>query len=408
MAAVEDKIASIYEGSRIPSRVPTILDVPAGAAGQRGRPPGQLRPEPSVDARRPPPHRRPRRRAGRRPRGGDRLPPHRLREDDGAEDVVEVRDVPGADRLRRLPEQRARLRLRGRAAARAGGAEEGEVDAHAALRAQPDPLASRVSRHVGARAGSDFDVLVLLPRARDDPRPVRDRHRPARCTRATSRSAASRRTSRRASTREARKFVEWMPHALDDYPGSSTATRSGSSGRGAIGMLSGHDAIALGQTGPNLRASGVNWDLRRDAAVPPTTRSTSTCRSTPAATSRPLPRAHERDGGVDAASTRRCLRPASAHRRQPWIADDRKVVLPPARSSTRRWSRSSTTSRSSPGLPRTRRQIYVAIESPRGESGCYLVSDGGPKPWRVHFRAPSFVALEATATCVARLATSPT
>jgi NADH-quinone oxidoreductase subunit D len=45
-------------------------------------------------------------------------------------------------------------------------------------------------------------------------------------------------------------------------------------------------------------------------------------------------------------------------------------------------------------------EIYVAVESPRGESGCYLVSDGGPKPWRVHFRAPSFVALEATATCL--------
>jgi NADH-quinone oxidoreductase subunit D len=45
-------------------------------------------------------------------------------------------------------------------------------------------------------------------------------------------------------------------------------------------------------------------------------------------------------------------------------------------------------------------EIYVAVESPRGESGCYLVSDGGPKPWRIHFRAPSFVALEATATCL--------
>ncbi|MDX6414117.1 MAG: NADH-quinone oxidoreductase subunit, partial [Gaiellaceae bacterium] len=37
-------------------------------------------------------------------------------------------------------------------------------------------------------------------------------------------------------------------------------------------------------------------------------------------------------------------------------------------------------------------------ESPRGELGCYVVSDGGPKPWRVKFRAPSFVALQATAT----------
>jgi NADH-quinone oxidoreductase subunit D len=47
-------------------------------------------------------------------------------------------------------------------------------------------------------------------------------------------------------------------------------------------------------------------------------------------------------------------------------------------------------------------EIYVAVESPRGEAGCYLVSDGGPKPWRIHFRAPSFAALEATATCLHR------
>ena len=45
-------------------------------------------------------------------------------------------------------------------------------------------------------------------------------------------------------------------------------------------------------------------------------------------------------------------------------------------------------------------EVYVAVESARGELGCYVVSDGGPKPWRVKFRAPSFVALEATATTV--------
>ena len=39
-------------------------------------------------------------------------------------------------------------------------------------------------------------------------------------------------------------------------------------------------------------------------------------------------------------------------------------------------------------------QVYSAVESPRGEFGCYLVSDGGPKPWRIHFRAPSFVSLQ--------------
>ena len=39
-------------------------------------------------------------------------------------------------------------------------------------------------------------------------------------------------------------------------------------------------------------------------------------------------------------------------------------------------------------------EVYVAIESPRGELGCYLVSDGSAKPYRMHIRAPSFVNLQ--------------
>ena len=45
-------------------------------------------------------------------------------------------------------------------------------------------------------------------------------------------------------------------------------------------------------------------------------------------------------------------------------------------------------------------EVYVTVESPRGELGCYVVSDGGTRPWRVKFRGCSFVALEATATCM--------
>ncbi len=40
-------------------------------------------------------------------------------------------------------------------------------------------------------------------------------------------------------------------------------------------------------------------------------------------------------------------------------------------------------------------EVYTAVESPRGELGCYLVADGGPKPYRLHTRAPSFVNLQA-------------
>jgi NADH-quinone oxidoreductase subunit D len=39
--------------------------------------------------------------------------------------------------------------------------------------------------------------------------------------------------------------------------------------------------------------------------------------------------------------------------------------------------------------------VYSAVESPRGEIGCYLVSDGSSKPYRLHVRGPSFVNLQA-------------
>jgi NADH-quinone oxidoreductase subunit D len=47
------------------------------------------------------------------------------------------------------------------------------------------------------------------------------------------------------------------------------------------------------------------------------------------------------------------------------------------------------------GFNLPRGEVYLPTESPRGELGCYLVSDGGPRPVRVHFRAPSFANLQA-------------
>ena len=178
--------------------------------------------------------------------------------------MVEGDHLPRADRLRRLPEQRARLRARGREAARARGAAQGDVDADAALRAEPDPLAPRLARDVGARAGGDLDVLVLLPRARADPRPVRARHRgadahpllPGRRARRghpaglLSASAASSSSGCRTRSTSTRRSLDRNEIWLERTQG--------------IGLLSAEDAIALGQSGPVLRASGVDWDLRRD------------------------------------------------------------------------------------------------------------------------------------------------
>ena len=85
----------------------------------------------------------------------------------------------------------------------------------------------------------------------------------------------------------------------------------------------------------------------------------------------------------------------------PWIVDDRKIVLPPRHElHTSMESLIHHFKLVTEGYRVPEGEVYVAVESPRGELGCYLVSDGGPKPWRVKFRAPSFAALEATATCM--------
>src|SRR5947199_3608847 len=63
---------------------------------------------------------------------------------------------------------------------------------------------------------------------------------------------------------EARKFCDWMPTAIDDYETMLTRNKIWLERTEGIGLLSAADAIALGQSGPVLRASGVDWDLRRN------------------------------------------------------------------------------------------------------------------------------------------------
>ncbi len=88
-----------------------------------------------------------------------------------------------------------------------------------------------------------------------------------------------------------------------------------------------------------------------------------------------------------------------------WIADDRKVVLPPREElHTSMESLIHHFKIVTEGYRVPAGEVYVTIESPRGEQGCYVVSDGGPRPWRVHFRAPSFLAVASAPTlCQGRL-----
>ena len=197
---------------------------------------------------------------------------------------------------------------------------------------------------------------------------------------------------------ECKRFTEEFPESIDMYETLLTNQKIWLERTRGLGLLSADDAIALGQSGPVLRASGVDWDLRRDepyAAYPELDFD--------------VPVYHEGDVydryriRVDemresVKMIEQCLEgmPGGA-----WIADDRKVVLPPREElHTSMESLIHHFKIVTEGYRVPEGEVYVAVESARGEFGCYLVSDGGPKPWRVKFRAPSFVALEATATCV--------
>ena len=200
---------------------------------------------------------------------------------------------------------------------------------------------------------------------------------------------------------ECRAFTERMPGAVDEYETMLNRNAIWLERTKGLGLLSAADALALGQSGPVLRASGSTGTCARTSRTSPTTRSISASPSTTTATSTT----------VTGCTWRRCASRRRSSRRRS--------------TGSRTWSatRGSWTTgasccrRGTSSIPRWKvlihhfkivtegyrvpeGEIYVPTESPRGEFGCYVVSSGGPKPWRVKFRAPSFVALEATATCM--------
>jgi NADH-quinone oxidoreductase subunit D len=200
---------------------------------------------------------------------------------------------------------------------------------------------------------------------------------------------------------ECRKFCDWMPHAVDDYESMLNRNKIWLERTQGIGLLSRDDAIALGQSGPVLRASGVDWDLRKvqpylaygdvEFDVPVYEEGDVYARY----------RVHMEEFRESTKIIRQCVDALEQMQGEPWITDDRKIVLPPREElHTSMESLIHHFKIVTEGYRVPEGEVYVTIESPRGELGCYVVSDGGPKPWRVKFRAPSFVALEATATCM--------
>jgi NADH-quinone oxidoreductase subunit D len=200
---------------------------------------------------------------------------------------------------------------------------------------------------------------------------------------------------------EARKFCEQMPKGVDDYEGLLTRNQIWLERTKGIGLLSAEDAIALGQSGPVLRASGVDWDLRRKLPYLAYDEVDFTVPVYPGGDVYDRYRVHIDEMRQSVRILAQCLDRLEQMEGEAWTSDDRKVVLPPRHElHTSMESLIHHFKIVTEGYSVPEGEVYVAVESPRGEFGCYAVSDGGPKPWRVKFRAPSFVALQATATCM--------
>ncbi len=187
-------------------------------------------------------------------------------------------------------------------------------------------------------------------------------------------------------------ICDTVPGRLDEYDELLTAQPIFRERTDGVGALSAEDAMALSATGPILRASGVAWDLRRsmpylfydavdfDVVV----------RSEGDTLARYEVRLEEIRQSVRIVRQILEKMPLGDYRVQ-----DRKVTPPPrARIDESMEALIHHFKIFTEGFKVPEGEVYVAVESPRGELGCYMVSDGRSKPYRMHIRGPSFVNLQ--------------
>jgi NADH-quinone oxidoreductase subunit D len=191
----------------------------------------------------------------------------------------------------------------------------------------------------------------------------------------------------------ARAFLNELPRRLDEYERLLDDNLIWRERLEGVAPLSREDAIALGATGPVLRGSGVAHDCRRlvpyggyedyDFDVP--------VRAEGDAYARYLVRMEEMRQ-----SRRIALQVLDRLPDGPIIVNDRKIALPPRAELARSMEAVIHQFKLvSEGLHPPVGDSYVATESPRGEKGYFIVSDGSNRPVRAHVRAPSFYNLQA-------------
>ena len=197
-------------------------------------------------------------------------------------------------------------------------------------------------------------------------------------------------------------LVKILPEKIDEYENLLTGNPIFINRLKGVGTLPAEDAIALGVTGPPLRASGVDWDLRRDMPYSGYEKFKFEV---------PI----SQDGDVWARyivrlkemreSVKICQQALDGMPEGPIKADAPHVVLPDReKMKTQMEALIYHFKIVTEGFQVPAGEVYQAVESPRGEMGYYAVSDGTAKPYRVHMRNPSFATLQALQTmCAGRL-----
>lgn len=194
-------------------------------------------------------------------------------------------------------------------------------------------------------------------------------------------------------TERVRSFLDDLPGRVDEYETLLTDNLIWRQRTEGVGLLSAEDALGYGCTGPLLRGSGVNYDVRK--AFP-------YGGYDEYAFDVPL---GEHGDSFDRykirveemrQSRRIILQAIDRLTDGPIMVDDRKVALPPRRELVRSMEAVIHHFKLvSEGIQPPAGEIYAAVESPRGEKGYYIVSDGSNRPVRVRVRAPSFNNLQA-------------
>ena len=188
-------------------------------------------------------------------------------------------------------------------------------------------------------------------------------------------------------------ILEAFPPRLKEYDTLLTGQPIWRERTQGVGVITAEECIALGITGPILRSTGVPWDLRRampymfydqmdfDIIVG----------NYGDTFDRYAIRLNEIRESIKIVHQILDRMPSGDYRVQ-----DKKVTPPPrARIDESMEALIHHFKIFTEGYKVPEGEVYVAVESPRGELGCYLVSDGSAKPYRLHIRGPSFVNLQA-------------